>query len=1348
VRRHASAAAAGSTRRRIGWGSIDRRASTTHAPHHVDGSGAPARMRWRFAAISILGALLVFAPTAAFAATTHHPEAFSPLDGSGSGLQLLEATGMALDEGSGNVFVADGGPGHERIAILGREGEAPVGLAAPYELPGFNFPINSLAGLAFDNSPTSPAHGTLYVEDRETRTIRKFKRNATSERYESAGELAIPGETRGFALSVDGNGDLYVAEGSGFNGTVYEFDPLGFLLHEYQLFAGSNKALEGLAADDAGDLFVSTNVGLFKFPADPSGEIDPTTFTQLSEGFAFGVAFDSAIGHVFATESKRILEFDASSGEEIDEFGAGEIGQAGGIAVDSENERLYVADRSSLVGGHEDVDVFGPGVTVPTVTLGPASDITGTRATLNGSVTPEDLKVTECFFEWGRDLDGEPNYEHKSACEGQIGKDSATYPVSAAVAGLIANGTNYHFRLVAENGNGVEHTAGKTFKTGTTVTTEAATAVGPATANLNGVVRPEGVQYADCVFEYGLTTSLEFEAEEPCNPSAEEIGPDFIAHPVNLVLSGLKSNATYKYRLTATNANGALSGETLFFSTSGPPQIGDVQSSNAGQGALTLEARINPSGFGTSYRFEWGPTGAYGNVAPIEFEPFIGSGTEPILVKARISDLSAASTYHYRVSASSSRGTTRSTDQIAETLNSCGLPENRCFELVSRREAGPVAIPGEANAGIEMHYQAATGGPGGLAYPVESGYPEATKGAEVLYRALRGPNEWESTQLSTPIVAPNEQSTGSSVSDSTAWLADDLSCAFTESTQPLTPDPSMHLVIEEGGSNLYRTNPDGSYTPVTTLPPENAEGTQGLNNYAVADASQDCKVTVFESNYAYPGIDARAQPGGGHLYEWRDGTLRNAAIVPGPSGEMAVPAFAGSRPAPVVADTQNTVSDDGSRVFFSAERQTSSNPEEIGKKAIFVREDGRETRDLSLSETSVPDESATYQWATADGSAVFFTANAGLTSDSNSEGTDLYEYNLETDKLVDRSVTQAEGGAEVDGFVGAAADGSEVYFSSRNQLVPGAGASRAQNVNSGKYSLYGEGEGNLQFVGVFDERDRSHVLIEHQDEWNSQVSPDGRYLLFESSSHVTGYESNGLQEVYLHDTESQDTTCISCRQDGQPSPNERYGQPGYSLMPRGEPVLNLLHGPRYLTERDRQAQVFFSSPDPLGPGAVPGQNNIYEWSHDQIFRLGSASEGTQVAPFSGHYAVFAGASNDASDVYLITPETLTWEDGDERLSAYDARVGGGFPKPPMPPSACKSTTEGSCQETGREEAVFPEAVTETFSGPGNPNVQPKAKHKRKHKKKPKSRKRPKHKKKPKGKKEPTRHSNGNRRNGK
>lgn len=1209
------------------------------------------------------------------------------------------------------------------------------------------------------------------------------------------GKLDFNSESSQIAIDESGgptDGNIYVAQPSGSlpDNLIDIFSPDGEYLGQLTR-AGLNNfqsSIGGVAVDETGAVYVSAGA-IDKFVPTGSAPVN----TDLASVFPLAeddrqpgrlaIGADPSEGSLFvalpySNGTSHVSEYDRETGDrkfvfaedygfdslavdpntgnvltgtpgpkyEIGEFeatGDSEPVKVGRVVSSRPNGRLqgYSVNSSSEVIASEGpsephLRVYGVPAPVPELTVEPASEVIATKATLSGTVNPGGMPVTECYFEY--DGTKVPCAESPAA----IGEGESPVPVHVDLSGLEPNGHTYKFQLFAVNANGFEESTVETFTTLDTVVAEAATAISDTAATLNGTVRPEGDQYTSCFFEYGLSTSASFEKKVPCQPGAAGIPADFSPHAVKAPLSGLQSGSTYRFRLVATNSAGTIETEELTFSTFGVPAIGEIRASDAGQTAVTLEAKINPSGFGTSYRFEWGPTSAYGNVTPAEFEPFVGSGTVPVQVRSRISGLAAGSLYHYRVVATSSRGVVQSPDHTAETLNSCGLPEGRCFEIVSRRDAGPVAVPGESNSGIEMHFQAATGGAGGLAYPVEGGYPEASKGADVQYRALRTPDGWVSNQLSPPLVDLNERPDAVSMSSSTQWLADDLSCGFTESVQPLTADPSMRLARESGGSNLYRIDPDGSYTGVSSLAPENPQGKEGLGLFRVAGASQSCGKVVFASQYTYPGISGT---GLSRLYEWDEGTLRNVGVVPGPSGEEVVEAIPGGQFGSEAPSTMNAVSEDGSRVFFTAERQTSPNPAEVGAEAIFVRENGTVTRDLSLSNTATPSGNAHYQWATADGSKVFFTADAGLTAESNGEGTDLYEYDLETEELTDRSVTAAPGGAEVRGFVAASADGSQVYFASRNQLVPGSGNSRAQNVKNNTFSIYGEREGEIAFVGTFSDANRLAVLVDYMADWVSQASPDGRYLLFESSARVTGYDSAGLNEAYLYDAKAGTTTCVSCRQDGQPSPDNRYGSPGYKVLPRGIYLQNLLHPPRYLTVREGEPQVFFSSPDPLAPGAVAGQNNIYEWAHDQVFRLVSAQEGTQAKPTSSLFAVFGGASDDGSDVYVVTPETLNWEDGDQRLSAYDARIGGGFSQPPAPPAPCEETVEGACQGAPQGVPAVPGAASATFVGPGNVKQARAKKKKKAHKKNKKHTRKKKGKKK--GKKK-ARDANTNRRTGK
>jgi hypothetical protein len=920
-------------------------------------------------------------------------------------------------------------------------------------------------------------------------------------------------------------------------------------------------------------------------------------------------------------------------------------------------------------------------------------------------VNPEGLEVTECKFEYGPVSSS--TFEGSVPCNpsaASLGEDTTTHSVSAVVAGLEPN-TAYHFRLVASDANGTANAKALTFTTSGLpfVTDSPATSVGQNGATLHGTVNPEGLEVTECKFEYGPASGSAFERSVPCNPPAPSFEADTVAHPVSAVLTGLAPNTAYHFRIAASNPSGTRTGEALTFTTSGPPQITEVRASDADQGSVTLEAHVNPGSLATSYRFEWGTTTAYGHDVPTDFDPVLAAGDEPVAVKARVSGLAPAAELHYRLSAANSAGTKASPDQLAETLDSCELPERRCFEQVSPLDPGPVAAPGSIQAQTEFQYQAGTE-PGSVAYVITPGLPDATKGAEDLYLGKRTASGWFSSQLSAPILVRPE---GSDLASTLLAASDNLTCGFEESTQPLTSDPGPVSVQEAGGSVLFRFNPDGSYTAVPSLPPERlTEET----SYVLAGFSQDCGKVVFRSRARYPGVPAVAI-GSTHefLYEWDEGTLRGVGYVPSAGGEKEVGAIPGGSEAVqfiVHENFTNSVSEDGSRVFFTAERQQSANPEEVGAVGLFVREDGLGTRDVSMSETSTPDTLAYFENAAPDGSRVFFTAPAGLTSEGSSEGRDLYEYDLEKSPsehpLKDLTVARA-GSPEVRGVIGVSDDGTHVYFVAQGQLVEGEGKTLAQNRSDGTYSVYGESGGVLSYAGTMAEKDLRAAIpeISGVGSVSDRVSRDGRYLMYESKADVTGYHSGGVPEIYIFDSEatSEPIVCASCRQDGRQSVTTEGNVPLVN-----EPNEDPLHPLQFLVDSDGEPRVFFLSFDDLASGAIEGEENLYEFAHGQIFHIATQAAGIKHIDFEGNFENFVrfiGVSEDGTDLYFKTARSLLPQDKDERSTVYDARIGGGFPEA-APPVSCDPNAEGSCQGTVASPPTRPPVGSATFSGPGNP----------------------------------------------
>jgi hypothetical protein len=86
-----------------------------------------------------------------------------------------------------------------------------------------------------------------------------------------------------------------------------------------------------------------------------------------------------------------------------------------------------------------------------------------------------------------------------------------------------------------------------------------------------------------------------------------------------------------------------------------------------GDRSAALSGSVDPNGAPTSYRFEYGPTTAYGSTTATIGA---GSGRGPVAAAATLGGLSPATTYHYRIVATNSGGVTYGADQSFTTTGS------------------------------------------------------------------------------------------------------------------------------------------------------------------------------------------------------------------------------------------------------------------------------------------------------------------------------------------------------------------------------------------------------------------------------------------------------------------------------------------------------------------------------------------------------------------------------------------------------------------------------------------------------------------------------------------------------
>ena len=293
-----------------------------------------------------------------------------------------------------------------------------------------------------------------------------------------------------------------------------------------------------------------------------------------------------------------------------------------------------------------------PAISTPT-----ASGIDASSATLNGTVNPSGATVTDCHFDFGTTN----AYGSAVSCSPAPGSGTTDVPVSGALTALLP-GTTYHFRLVATNSVNTSDSNDQTFSTAAlqpTVTASLPTSVTSTGATLNGAVNPNGAD-TTYFFEFGATTAYGQRTAQ------QDTGAGTSATAAAAVLSALQPGATIHWRLVASNSAGKSfsSDQTLTLPSAAPAVITTTGVALTDMTAM-LSGSVNPNGADTTYRFDYGLTTAYGQSTA---STDVGSGTNVLGESADIAGLAPGTTYHFRIEATNSNGTSLGLDQTFTTL--------------------------------------------------------------------------------------------------------------------------------------------------------------------------------------------------------------------------------------------------------------------------------------------------------------------------------------------------------------------------------------------------------------------------------------------------------------------------------------------------------------------------------------------------------------------------------------------------------------------------------------------------------------------------------------------------------
>ena len=455
------------------------------------------------------------------------------------------------------------------------------------------------------------------------------------------------------------------------------------------------------------------------------------------------------------------------------------------------------------------------------------------------------------------------------------------------------------------------------------------------------------------------------------------------------------------------------------------------------------------------------------------------------------------------------------------------------------------------------------------------------------------------------------------------------------------------------------------------------------------------------------------------FYEWHEGTLTSAGVLPNGSLDPygAVSAATPTNSASFTgASLDNQVSESGNAAFFvsPAPESGSGRPSEL-----YVREtgpSGAQRTVLVSRDTLLPDEveglpapaptgpigiqsslrpgkhAPSYVYASRDGERAFFTSTDALTRDAPTDTSGkFYEFNLNTETLTYlpgiTPPTEEAGSPSTAQIVASTADGSRFFF---EKLV---GREQDKEQLPVEVDMYADGV-ITPIVAL------SGVPVEGISV--ARTDTDGSVLVFQTTDPLPGFNDGGTNayggtsepnsEIFRYEAASNSLSCLSCARP--------------DIAPHSEPRIDSSYFSKNLFEEEGTAfsglgvsadgsRVFFDTSEALVPWDKDGTRDVYEWENGKLYLISSGA--------SGEESFFGDNSSNGSDVFFSTAQGLNPGDTDGAYDVYDARV-------PRPEDTVPAATacEGEVCRGGPPPMpqLLESPASATFSGLGNPAPRP------------------------------------------